>query len=514
MGLMCSEGRNHCGRRRLDVESLENRELLTHVPHLANLVHRLGAANVATETASPPAPSGGATNFDQITGASTARAAYGVDGTGMAVAVIDTGVNYNNADFGGGGFGPGHKVVAGFDFSTNTSDPFAVTWQHGTAVAGLAAGDSSSSPGIAPGANIVALRVFGNDNTGSFSRIASALQWVVDNHAKYNITVVNLSLSDGGNYTQNDFTSGVGGQIVSLIRTLDNLNIPVVAATGNSFTGVQGEGFSAIVPDTISVTATTADDHLVANAQRLGKAEGGEAATVIAAPGQGLYVPSDGNSFTTEGGTSFAAPLVSGSAILLQQIYQSRFGHLPTVTQLEGWLRTGAVTVHDSVTGIDIGRLNIPGAAGLIPSPEPATPPLVPTPPPMQVIAPSRVVAPPPQPVVETAPPPVVVTPPPVVAPPSRGDLGGIAILSFNGKPVKSFDAKQSPSDWSPFLSLFTGRLTSVSGWGKANDPVPVVASTSTPKAVAVGAPKPMSTLTTAVPRAWKAGFVSRGRAR
>ena len=42
----------------------------------------------------------------------------------MAVAVIDTGVDYNNPAL-GGGFGPGNKVIAGFDFADNTADPMA-----------------------------------------------------------------------------------------------------------------------------------------------------------------------------------------------------------------------------------------------------------------------------------------------------------------------------------------------------------------------------------------------------
>ena len=44
------------------------------------------------------------------------------DGTGMTVAVIDTGVDYNNPAL-GGGFGPNDKVIAGYDFADNTGDP-------------------------------------------------------------------------------------------------------------------------------------------------------------------------------------------------------------------------------------------------------------------------------------------------------------------------------------------------------------------------------------------------------
>ena len=80
------------------------------------------------------------------------------------------------------------------------------------------------------------------------------------------------------------------------------MNIPVIAATGNSFNGQQGEGFAAIVAGTISVTATDLSGNLLSNAQRLGSAIGGASATTIAAPGEGLTAPSgDSGTATVEG---------------------------------------------------------------------------------------------------------------------------------------------------------------------------------------------------------------------
>ena len=86
-----------------------------------------------------------------------------------------------------------------------------------------------------------------------------------------------MSLSDGNNYAQNWFAngSGVAEQITNLIGQLTAMNIPVVAATGNSFNGQQGEGFAAIVSNTISVTATDLSGHLLPDAQRLGTSIGG-----------------------------------------------------------------------------------------------------------------------------------------------------------------------------------------------------------------------------------------------
>src|SRR4029077_21140089 len=173
--------------------------------------------------------------------------------------------------------------------------------------------------GVAPGVKIVALRVTDNTNTGSLNSIVSALQWVIDKHEQYHITAVNLSLSDGRNYAQNWFATGggVAQQVTDLIGQLKALNIPVVAATGNSFNGQQGEGFAAIVSDTISVTATDLSDQILSNAQRLGSAIGGSSATTVAAPGEGLTAPSGDSGSATVGGTSFATPLVTGSVVIL-----------------------------------------------------------------------------------------------------------------------------------------------------------------------------------------------------
>ena len=243
--------------------------------------------------------------------------------------------------------------------------------QHGTAVAGLIGSDDPNNLGVAPGVNIVALRVTDSDNTASLSSIASALQWVVNNHSQYNITVVNMSLSDGGNYAQNWFAQdgGAGEQITNLIAQLGAMNIPVVSATGNSFTGQQGEGFTAIVAGVISVTATdTSGDQLLPNAQRLGPVTGMGTMTNLAAPGEGMVAPTGDSGYSSVEGTSFATPLVTGAVVLLQQIYQARFGTLPTVNQVTQWLEQGSDPIYDPVTGLTIGRLDIPKAAALIPS--------------------------------------------------------------------------------------------------------------------------------------------------
>src|SRR4051794_11331245 len=336
---------------RADIETLESRELLAATlspsPSWGRDAERRGPAVITGLSSAPkPAgnsPGGASSAAGDLIGAAEVRAAYGGDGSGMTVALIDTGIDYHDAVL-GNGYGAGSKVVDGYDFVQNDGDPYS-TNAHGTAVAGLVASSDPKRPGVAPGADLAALRVFDNDSSGSFDNVAKALQWVIDNHDKDHITAVNLSLADGNNYAQNWFAQdgGIGQKITGLIAQLDSLNIPVIAATGNSFKGQEGVGFPAIIPDTISVTSTNATgSQLTGNAQRLGPEIGGDSATDVAAPGEGLVAPVSGNQFATVEGTSFAATQVTGAVVLLQQIYESRFGQLPTVAQLDSWLEQGS----------------------------------------------------------------------------------------------------------------------------------------------------------------------------
>ncbi|HET6795491.1 MAG TPA: S8 family serine peptidase [Acidimicrobiales bacterium] len=126
--------------------------------------------------------------FRQISGAD-ALGSQGTDGSGVGVAVIDTGIS-NLPDFAG-------HLVGGVDLS-GEGNPFADGYGHGTFVAGLIAGNGASSGGQyvgeAPGANLIAVKVAGATGVTDMATVIKGLSWVVNNAARYNIKVVNLSL--------------------------------------------------------------------------------------------------------------------------------------------------------------------------------------------------------------------------------------------------------------------------------------------------------------------------------
>ena len=114
-----------------------------------------------------------------------------VDGTGMLIGIIDTGIDYKHPDL-GGGFGPDYKVIGGYDFGDKDSDPMDEEG-HGTHVAGIAAGDGTVK-GVAPKAKLMAYKIVsGSNSSASDSAIIAAIERAV----KDKCDAVNLSFGSG-----------------------------------------------------------------------------------------------------------------------------------------------------------------------------------------------------------------------------------------------------------------------------------------------------------------------------
>src|SRR5437764_4035197 len=117
-----------------------------------------------------------------------------LDGTGIGLAVLDSGMETTHVDFlGRDGRG---RIVVGLDFTgENRIDD---TYGHGSHVSSIAAGNGRVSygaySGIAPNANLINLRVLNSQGTGTVSGTLAALDWVMTNRATYNIRVLNMSL--------------------------------------------------------------------------------------------------------------------------------------------------------------------------------------------------------------------------------------------------------------------------------------------------------------------------------
>jgi serine protease AprX len=111
----------------------------------------------------------------------------GINGSGVTVAMIDTGIA-RHEDF-------GHRVVARVDFTPGGAGDD--QYGHGTHLAGVIAGDGGASGGkwrgVAPGAELVSVKVAGADGSTDVSVVIAAIQWVVTHRVEYGIRVLNLS---------------------------------------------------------------------------------------------------------------------------------------------------------------------------------------------------------------------------------------------------------------------------------------------------------------------------------
>ncbi len=254
----------------------------------------------------------------------------GVDGAGVGIAIIDTGVS-EVADL-------RSRIVGGVDV---TADGDGVDrYGHGTFVAGVAAGSGVSSDGehagVAPGAHIVPVKIASANGAADVSHVLAAIQWVVSFKDDYDIEILNMSF--GTDSTQS--------------YTLDPLNyavekawdegIVVVVAAANDGPEAGTVFKPADDPMVITVGATDSNgtvkrgDDIVADFSSRGptRADGLEKPDLVA-PGAhtiGLRSPGStidssypqarvGDHYFRGSGTSFATAVTSGAVALLKQLY-------------------------------------------------------------------------------------------------------------------------------------------------------------------------------------------------
>jgi len=240
-----------------------------------------------------------------------AKAYKKITGKGQTVAILDTGVDYNHPALGGGW---GRTVVGGYDFVNNDSDPMDENG-HGTEVAGMIAARQFTYGGfkyrgIAPGAKIVALRIEDNSDYLPDSRIEAALRWVINNRKKFNITAVNMSFGDGD--YQKKFTRQPYGDELATLR---KMGVFITAASGNDGISTPGINYPAADPSVVGVGSVNGSDVISSFTSRAGDLD-------LLAPGDGIVAPSEEGGrpvYMRGSGTSYAAPVVAGAAMLLHQ---------------------------------------------------------------------------------------------------------------------------------------------------------------------------------------------------
>jgi len=257
---------------------------------------------------------------------------YGLDGTGQTIAVIDTGIAFDHVAL-GGGFGAGHRVVGGYDFAEDDANPYddGPTGFHGTSVAGIIGSTDLQYMGLAPGADLVALRVF--DDAGR-----NELEWVEQ-------ALFQMILED---------------ELAQLAE--DGIFISVAA--GNHFNEDASSqlAYPASSPSVVPVASHTSTGELSDFSQR--------APDILAAPGQSivstvpehLFFGTRTDPFVGSSGTSFSAPYVAGASALLRQA--NEIAGVENIDQdlIYEQLRSTADQVFDAVTNTTYSQVNLQAA--------------------------------------------------------------------------------------------------------------------------------------------------------
>jgi serine protease AprX len=295
------------------------------------------------------------------------------------IAVIDSGIDSNRADFDGGS-----RVAAQVNLASMSPNSPGDGRGHGTFVAGIAAGSAAGYAGAAPNAKIVSLDVMDDTGTARTSDVIAACDWILANKSAYNIRVANFSLHSGArNHFYND----------PLDRAVERLwfnNVFVVAAAGNYGTASGPSGVMyAPGNDPFVMTVGAIDvgtsvysyDDTAAPWSAWGATEDGFSKPELGAAGRFMVgpVPMSGTLVTQRpdhvvapgymelSGTSFAAPIVAGAAA---QILARHPGWTPD--QVKGALMLTARPLSSATPGsLGVGGINAYKAATLNYAPNP-----------------------------------------------------------------------------------------------------------------------------------------------
>ncbi|RJP59693.1 MAG: hypothetical protein C4541_05560 [Candidatus Auribacter fodinae] len=298
-------------------------------------------------------------NSHPIINADMYRQETGATGSGIVIAIIDTGIDYLHPDL-GGGIGPSYKVIGGYDFINEDDDPMDDNG-HGTHCAGIAAANGTLQ-GIAPNAKLIAYKVLNTEGNGIFSDIIAALERAADpdEDPLTDDQVDIVSISIGGSGTPDDPIS------LAVDNAMDQGILCVIAA------GNEGDYYSITSPGcarkALTVGAVDSDSYIAAFSSRGPTREATVIKPDLTAPGVGIYSTLPDGTFGYKSGTSMATPFVSGASALVLQMHPSL-----TSFELKNLLKSTAANINEDTLTQGSGLLDMSPLINLTTIVDPAT---------------------------------------------------------------------------------------------------------------------------------------------
>jgi subtilisin family serine protease len=280
-----------------------------------------------------------------------------LNGTGETVCVIDTGIDYTNTALGGctsEEFLAGNcsKVIGGYDLAEDDANPIDVH-SHGTHVAGIVASEDATYRGVAPGAKLIAMKVFTDAGAGNTDDALAAIDWCVNNASQFNISVITMSIGVTDQYGVEipylDYCDD-SDLLAAEATWAANQGIFIDVSAGNN-RGALGITSPACAVNATSVGSTTDSDVI----------SGYNTAPILdlLAPGSSITSTNKGSGFTLKSGTSMAAPHVAGAAAIVKQYWKLAYNQNITPQEIENKLKLTGVLVNDTRNGILFPRIDV-----------------------------------------------------------------------------------------------------------------------------------------------------------
>jgi len=286
---------------------------------------------------------GNVSDQSAITRIGASRAQAAASGSGVLVAILDTGISFDHPAFAGHlalpGIEPGVTDSPGNEraehLDSNGDGILDGSLGHGTHVAGIVLA-------VAPQARLLPVRVLDSDGVGSAFDVAYGIVHAVERGAQ----VINMSLG----------LSSPSSAVAGAIRFARDRGVVVVVPTGNDQIG--SLSFPASMSEVLAVAGTDSLDH---HAWFTNYGYG----TDLAAPSTAILSTYYGGGYARWSGTSMAAPFVSGTAALLYGLMLP--GDPGTPGQVQGYLLEGACPLYsiDPVFAWGLGAGRVDAAASV-----------------------------------------------------------------------------------------------------------------------------------------------------